>query len=59
MIQHVGTMYEPPRFDSRDGYRFTCDACGYASPVMKHPSGAAHWRDWHNGECPATTEDET
>jgi hypothetical protein len=58
MIERVGVVYDPPRFDSRNGFRFTCDDCGYVSPVMKYAAGAAVWQDWHDKECPAKTEDE-
>jgi hypothetical protein len=50
MIERVGVVYDPPRF--------TCDDCGYVSPVMKYAAGAAVWQDWHDKECPAKTEDE-
>jgi hypothetical protein len=40
-------MYDDQRFDSRAGWRYRCDVCGWQSPVMKYRAGAERHEDEH------------
>lgn len=47
MIEQTGPMYDDQRLDSRAGWRYRCDVCGWQSPVMKYRAGAERHEDEH------------